>query len=429
VSIAPANDEELLQLLYLCPVAVLKLGRTGTIRLINSEGARLLVPVAPGGIVENLYDIFAVAAPELVTMARTFPKPSGRICDEFRVLIGATSGRRTISRIFSVTLQKIDDDTVIAVIADVTKAVMQEDEKRAAEARLQAAFNEVQEYGMATLDVAGIVTEWNHAAEVMDGYVASEIVGSSADMLMVPLGTERAGITTLLARARQDGWCEQDGWRVRKDRSRYWANSAVTFLRGPGGADDPLGYSIITRDLTEHKRTMDALRNLASTDSLTGTLSRRAFFESAVRSEKNPGGSGRQSAVLMLDLDFFREVNDRYGHPAGDEALLAVSDAARGELRSVDTIGRYGGDEFVIFLRGCGATAATGVAQRIRARIAETKVESAGGGTIRVTVSIGVASFDEAAGDIASTVAAADGALYEAKRAGRNCVVTSTCAA
>jgi diguanylate cyclase (GGDEF)-like protein/PAS domain S-box-containing protein len=425
MSIEPANDEELLQLLYLCPVAVLKLDGTGTIRLINPEGARLLVPVAPGGIVENLYDIFAVAAPEVGAMARAFPGKSGRICDEFRVLIGAKSGRRTISRIFSVTLHKIDPNAVIAVIADVTNAVVQEDETRATEARLHAAFNEVQEYGMATLDVAGIVTGWNHAAELMDGYPASEIVGSSANVLMAPLGTKPAGIKPLLVRAQRDGWCEHDGWRVRKDRSRYWANSAVTFLRGPGGEGNPLGYSMITRDLTEHKRTMDALRYLASTDSLTGTLSRRAFFETAIRTEKTSGGPGRQSAVLMLDLDFFKDVNDRHGHPAGDEALRAVSAAARGELRGGDAIGRYGGDEFVVLLRGCGAPAAARVAERIRARIAETSVDYAGT-TVRVTVSIGVAVSDDVTGDIARTVAAADGALYEAKHAGRNRVVTST---
>jgi diguanylate cyclase (GGDEF)-like protein/PAS domain S-box-containing protein len=428
VSLEPANDEELLQLLYLCPVAILTLDGAGTIRLINPEGARLLLPVAPGGIVENLYDIFAVAAPELGALARAFPEPNGRICNEFRVLIGKTSGRRTNSRIFSVTLQKIDERAVIAVIADVTDAVTQEDETRATDTRLHAAFNEVKEYGMATLDLAGIVTSWNNAAEVMDGFTSSEIVGTSANVLMAPLGTERAGMKPLLVRARRDGWCERDGWRVRKDHSRYWANSAVTFLRGPGGDGDPLGYSMITRDLTEHKRTMDALRHLASTDSLTGTLSRRAFFETAIRAEKMPHGPGRQSAVLMLDLDFFKDVNDRHGHPAGDEALRAVSEAARGELRSVDAIGRYGGDEFVVLLRGCGAPAAARVAERIRARIEETIVDSGGTG-IRMTVSIGVAVFDDAGGDIASTVAAADGALYEAKHAGRNRVVTSTHAA
>jgi diguanylate cyclase (GGDEF)-like protein len=130
----------------------------------------------------------------------------------------------------------------------------------------------------------------------------------------------------------------------------------------------------------------------------------------------------------MLDLDFFKDINDRHGHSAGDEALRAVSEAARGELRAVDAIGRYGGDEFVVLLRGCGAPAATRVAERIRARIAETTVDPEGT-AVRVTVSIGVAVFDDGSGDIASTVAAADGALYEAKHAGRNRVVTSDHAA
>jgi diguanylate cyclase (GGDEF)-like protein/PAS domain S-box-containing protein len=425
VSSEAEHDEELLQLLYLCPIAIAQIDGSGRILLMNAAGSRLLMPVAPGGVIENLFDLFRVAAPEIDEMVRRYEHRSGRICDEYRVLMGTTHGVAT-SRILSVTLHKIDVDSSIVVIADVTDAVLREDAIRATEARLHAVFNGVKDYGIATIDLSGAVTSWNSAAELQDGYHIEDIIGTQASALVGPSGSGGDGMAPWLARARRDGWAERDGWRVRKDGTRYWANSALSLLRD---ADrKPIGYSMITRDLTEQRRTIDGLRQLAMTDSLTGTLSRRAFFEAAVRQERPFREHGRQSALLMLDLDLFKDVNDTYGHQTGDEVLRAVSAAAAGELRSTDAIGRYGGEEFVVLLRGCDVPAATAVAERIRERVAATVVDAAGS-DVRVTVSIGVAALGGGNGDIASTIAAADRALYEAKHAGRNRVVTSAHAA
>jgi diguanylate cyclase (GGDEF)-like protein/PAS domain S-box-containing protein len=341
--------------------------------------------------------------------------------------MGTTHGVAT-SRILSVTLQKIDEDSLIVVIADVTSAVLREDALRATEARLHAVFNGVKEYGIATIDLMGTVTSWNSAAVLQDGYRTDEIIGCPASVLVPTSGSGGDGIKAWLDQALRDDWIERDGWRVRKDGTRYWANSAVSLLRDADRT--PIGFSMITRDLTEQKRTVDALRHLAMTDSLTGALSRRAFFETAVRQEKPFRDHGRQSALLMLDLDLFKEVNDTYGHQTGDDVLRAVSAAAGGEIRTSDAIGRYGGDEFVVLLRGSDVPAATVVAERIRERVAHTVLETAGS-QVHVTVSIGVAALGDGNGngDIANTIAAADRALYAAKRAGRNRVMTSAQAA
>ena len=121
----------------------------------------------------------------------------------------------------------------------------------------------------------------------------------------------------------------------------------------------------------------------------------------------------------MLDVDRFKRVNDELGHEAGDGVLRALVAAARDEIRSVDAIGRYGGEEFLVLLPGSDADEALAVAERIRARVAGTIVEGVAS-SVSVTVSIGVAAMGAKYEDIASTIRAADEALYAAKRAGRD---------
>ena len=147
---------------------------------------------------------------------------------------------------------------------------------RANESRLYAVFDGVKDYAIATFDLLGVVTSWNRSAEIMHGYRTDEIIGRSGNVFMAT-GTGSAGIAPLLERARRDGWCEQEGWRIRKDGTRFWANSVISVLRDRS-VDDLLGYSMITRDLTERKRSDDALRRLAATDALTGRHSTVALF-------------------------------------------------------------------------------------------------------------------------------------------------------
>jgi diguanylate cyclase (GGDEF)-like protein len=175
--------------------------------------------------------------------------------------------------------------------------------------------------------------------------------------------------------------------------------------------------------IAENGRLMSRLRNLANVDPLTGIPNRRAFFEEAeLLFEDNgalPSNPDRHS-VLMIDVDYFKEVNDTYGHRTGDRVLSVVAACVKSQLRSADLVGRYGGDELVIALADCDGAAAFAVAERIRSVVASTPVVTEDG-VDNVTLSIGVAGAANSEG-LLPVLARADLALYDAKRAGRACV-------
>jgi diguanylate cyclase (GGDEF)-like protein len=159
----------------------------------------------------------------------------------------------------------------------------------------------------------------------------------------------------------------------------------------------------------------------AQTDPLTGVLNRRALVERLELACARARARGLPIALLFLDLDHFKEINDSFGHPAGDACLSAVIAPIAAELRQSDIIGRYGGEEFVVILSSANATAAHAIAERIRERVAAVRVEGFGL-PIRLTCSIGVAASDTLGVWGQHLIAQADAAVYAAKRAGRNCV-------
>lgn len=153
----------------------------------------------------------------------------------------------------------------------------------------------------------------------------------------------------------------------------------------------------------------------ARTDTKTGALTASAWNE-AVTSQLER----RAGAVLLLDLDHFKHVNDTYGHLAGDQLLTVVGAALRGQLRDQDLLGRFGGEEFTVWLPGAGSVETAAVAERLRACVAALRLEHQQS-TITTSISIGWAHL-ASAGSLSATLAAADEAMYAAKDAGRNLV-------
>lgn len=174
-----------------------------------------------------------------------------------------------------------------------------------------------------------------------------------------------------------------------------------------------------------HKRRMDTLERLraerdswrfdATLDALTSVLNRKALDRALYQLEHDDG----EQTLVFLDVDHFKAINDGYGHAVGDRVLAALGRLLRDHVRPNDVVGRYGGEEFVVVLRGANPEAARRVAERIRQSISNSTIA---GLPVRVTVSAGVAP--RAAGEsISELVARADLALYAAKRAGRNRVL------
>jgi diguanylate cyclase (GGDEF)-like protein len=166
-------------------------------------------------------------------------------------------------------------------------------------------------------------------------------------------------------------------------------------------------------------------RTAALVDPLTGVANRRSFLQDASQLAKRHSGDPRPTAVLLVDLDHFKSINDRFGHALGDRVLEIFSDTARKSVRSTDLLGRLGGEEFAAVLHDTTRDKAIAVAERIRETFANAALE-VDGRSVGATVSIGLAYCQEAALDVAELLAQSDQALYFAKEHGRNRVEIAT---
>jgi diguanylate cyclase (GGDEF)-like protein len=162
-----------------------------------------------------------------------------------------------------------------------------------------------------------------------------------------------------------------------------------------------------------------AFEQRATTDSLTSLHNRQQILELAEREFQRALRLGHPLAALMVDIDNFKQVNDTYGHAAGDQVLRAVAACAQSNLREIDLLGRYGGDEFVVLLLETELGAARRVAERIRAGVADMPVDI-DQGPLKVTISVGVVLFTDACPNVSALLNDADVALYSAKKAGKN---------
>ncbi len=175
-----------------------------------------------------------------------------------------------------------------------------------------------------------------------------------------------------------------------------------------------------TRD--ELKKTLISLNTLATIDGLTGVFNRRHLFILAEQEFHRVRRYGSSFSVFILDVDHFKQINDNYGHNIGDETLKSLAITTQELLRKVDLFGRFGGEEFVVFLPETDIDQALQVAERIRQKIANLNLEF-DSKILPITVSIGLATYVSTDPTIDEMLKRADLALYEAKRGGRNQVV------
>ena len=182
--------------------------------------------------------------------------------------------------------------------------------------------------------------------------------------------------------------------------------------------------------LLQHQALLRQLVEAATTDVKTDLLNATAWRQIALREVTRAGQRGGSAAILVLDMDHFKRINDQHGHLVGDAALRAVAAALADELRGYDAVGRFGGEEFVAVLPDTDVPGAEHAAERLRVRIESLAVPVHGSAdTLSVTASIGVALCPEHGDLLDDVLRAADDAMYDAKRAGRNTVRTAPAAA
>jgi diguanylate cyclase (GGDEF)-like protein len=174
----------------------------------------------------------------------------------------------------------------------------------------------------------------------------------------------------------------------------------------------------------ERARLFQEVQSLALIDPLTGLQNRRSLFELGRVEFARSCRTYRPFSCLMLDIDHFKQLNDNYGHPVGDQVLRQVAECAIRSIRDVDLIGRYGGEEFVVFLPETDVVTGLLVAERLRASIEKTPI-IVSDQELHATVSIGVSGKDENTLQLETLIARADQAMYVAKHRGRNQVAKS----
>ncbi len=209
----------------------------------------------------------------------------------------------------------------------------------------------------------------------------------------------------------------------RQDGSAIWVEANFQAIRGPHGTTE--GYIGVTRDASHHRALHDRLREETLRDPLTGLFNRRFLDESLERELARTRRDNLPLALLMIDIDHFKQLNDTYGHPAGDEIIRRVGGLIQSRARSGDLPCRYGGEEFLLVLPNM--TLATAVERAEEWRVAFANDWTViGNHAVAVTVSIGVAVFPCHGGSARALIEAVDQALYAAKRGGRNRVVAAT---
>jgi diguanylate cyclase (GGDEF)-like protein/PAS domain S-box-containing protein len=305
--------------------------------------------------------------------------------------------------------------------------------------RLQSAALEAAANAIAITDKSGIIQWVNPAWENLTGFAREESIGRTPRIIRS--GNHKPQFyqemwTKILA---GQVWQGQMTNR-RKDGSLYFEEQTITpVLDGDGNVTH---FIAIKQDVTSRKQADDELKHakeqlekankelqvafqqqqrLAQTDSLTGIHNRRYLFELAGHEFDLARRYGHPLSIIMFDLDHFKEVNDNFGHALGDQMLARVSVIARSQLRGVDLIGRYGGEEFMIVLPMTEANQAFLLAERIHKAVGGLRFETEKG-IASITLSAGIAEMihDSRDASIDDIIRRADEALYAAKQAGRN---------
>jgi diguanylate cyclase (GGDEF)-like protein/PAS domain S-box-containing protein len=310
----------------------------------------------------------------------------------------------------------------IAFARDVSKLQQAEIARVQAEERFRIAFEHAP-IGLAITSLegptAGRWTQTNPALARMLGWEPGELDGRAINDMTHP--DDRGETSGFLDDLRHLRPIVVEKRFLRKDGSYVWAYVSSTPVPSLAGAQ--AAYSVTqVLDISERRHFEEQLHYLADHDPLTGLYNRRRFETELERTLDQARARDGSAALLVLDLDGFKLVNDRFGHAVGDDLVTHIGGVLRQSVRKSDFVARLGGDEFAIILRDCSREQATEVAEKVLDAIRTRGVVATAAATARVTTSIGIAIFGPGCTVTADELAlGADGAMYEAKADGRNC--------
>ena len=307
------------------------------------------------------------------------------------------------------------------VFQDITERKQAEEQLR----KLSSAVTHSPSAIMIT-DVDGNIEYVNPNFTTITGYTSEEILGRNPRIL-------KSGLTSI--KVYEELWhalISGKEWRGeilnrKKNGDIFWEFASISTISDPSGRITH--FVSVTEDISVRKAVEEKIRvlnseleQLAMTDFLTGLFNRRFFIQRSTDEVKRAKRNAEPLALLMLDFDEFKKVNDTFGHETGDLVLQQVASVMSTSLREIDILGRMGGEEFAVLLPNTSLEEALLLAERVRQSIENISFEKSKG-LLKITASIGVAAFTDEMSDIDDLIRNADNALYQAKANGRNCVV------
>ncbi len=322
----------------------------------------------------------------------------------------------SINEVVAVPLPKHDGlPEALVLVRDVTESRLREQLLQDAKERFARLFSEAPN-GVGVMTTSGVITHVNPALCAMMGRRAEDLVGRSADALGGGVKQLKDFLEALLS--------SPTGRYSQETRMRHTDGHLVDvafdsiLLRGVGGSPDEVLLNAV--DVSERRRYEAQLAHLADHDPLTGLANRRRFDAELEAHLERCVRYGPSGAVLMLDLDHFKEVNDTLGHGAGDQLIVSVAEILRLRLRKSDVVARLGGDEFAILLPNADRASAERVAADVVRLVREKASFLDGSRPRRVTTSAGVVLIQQAEITASELLSTADLTMYDAKEAGRD---------
>jgi diguanylate cyclase (GGDEF)-like protein/PAS domain S-box-containing protein len=402
--------ERLYDLLYLLPIGIVAFDDQGAVDAANPLSVQLLNPYVAPAATANAFTFLAPLVPDLAELIVAHAD-GPIVVDRRRVTLGTDSARMTT---VEVSVHRSRPGYYVALLSDVTELARREHELRRERDRIRIIVEMVREYAIYTLDRHGVVDSWNASGDRLFGVSIAEAIGQPLDDLLVI-----EHLADVLDAALFAGWHRIEGWAMTGPAGRFWADTMISTLVDDAGRPD--GFIVITRDATELLRREEELRREADTDPLTGLANRRGFDVRARRLIATCEQNGTPAAVLMIDIDHFKAINDTHGHDGGDIVLRAVADTLARGARPIDLVGRLGGEEFAVLLPGADRDAGARRGDELRRAVEALEIEVAHDARTHVTISLGVASI---AHDLANSLRRADAAMYVAKQTGRNKIIS-----
>jgi len=406
-----------LRLLHMLPAAVL-VTQDGAIRFANAASVELLEAPSADSLIGRLPGDFVHPIDQVRSSHRiqqvAVPGQAGRPNKSSEFRIRTALGNLRMVLISSVATDWDGAPAVLMCGLDMTHQSEIEAQLRASEQNFRRLFDSLQDVYYRT-NAQGVVQHVGPGVRRVLGYEPHEIEGRTAESYY-PHSTDRDAFKAAIL---ADGEVSDfPGQMVRRDGQVIDISISSHALYDHAG--NFAGVEGIYRDVTQRKNLERELQRLATTDMLTGIANRRAFLETAESAYAHSCHSGEPLTLLMLDLDHFKAINDRYGHLEGDRALVAFAQAVKSQLRASDAVGRLGGEEFGVLLPLTTLAEGLEAAHRILQSVRALQLSDDTGQAYRITTSLGVGAFRQSDRSLRDTLDRADQALYLAKHRGRD---------